>query len=69
MKRKKFNWGSKLLKVARSTPNRNGIGLDAKQGVERASDRDTWSDWVKLEKGSERRRETDSGKSRKSRKT
>ena len=49
-----FNCGSKLLKVACSTPRR-GIGLDAKKGVElRASGWDTWSDRVKVEKGSER---------------
>ena len=55
--RKTFNWGSKLLQVARSTPHRS-IGLDAKKGVElRASNWDTWSDWVKVEKGNERREE------------
>ena len=60
-----FNCGSKPLKVVRSTPHRS-IGLNAKKG---GFGWDSRSDPVKVEKGSERRGETDLGKSRKSRQT
>ena len=58
--RKTFNWGSKPLKVAHSTPPRS-IGLDVKKGVERASDWDTQSDWEKGVKGGEKQVQAEQG--------